>query len=293
VLLAGLLVFSSLAPAQTQQIPRGGGDSGGGASSAPAPSTSSVSSGRDNTSSVGAPSYSSYSMPTSRASIPGGSGSYSGAGGGGYINPSYNQYINDRTSFYTYDNYMRSMMFFDLLRMTYGSAFNQQYFSRYYLNSEPILNRKTLYYSLQNSYSRTGQMSQAVFELNQLVSEYSVSGGGEAGALKDPRWNSLATRIRTLAKQIKDDEFLPFVDVRKTTGDSVVKTANLEKLSYSEQTSRLSELVSQLNTQLSGMMNDTTPAVVSVNSLSQPTFESLAREIERVARNLSKVNPRS
>jgi len=294
VLFAGLLVFSSLAPAQTEQIPPGGGDSGGGAAAASAPSSGSVSSVRDNTSSVGMPSYSSYSMPTTRNSIPGGSGSYSGAGGGGggYFS-SGSQYINDRTSFYTYDNYMRSMMFFDLLRMHYGSAFNQQYFSRYYLNSEPILNRKTLYYSLQNSYSRTSQMAQAVFELNQLVSEYSVSGGGEAGAVRDPRWNSLATRIRTLAKQIKDDEFLPYVDVRKTTNESAVKTANLEKLSYSEQTSRLSELVTQLNTQLSGMMNDTTPAVVSVNSLSQPTFESLAKEIERVARNLSKVSPRS
>jgi len=291
-LLAGLLVFSSMVLAQTQQIPRGGGESSGSVSSAPPPSSGSVSV-RDNTSSVGMPSSS--NMPSYRSYIPSGSGNYSASGGGGGWStaPSYSQYINERTSFYSYDNYMRSVMFFDLLRMYYGSAFGGQYFSRYYLNSEPILNRKTLYYSLQNSYSRAGQLAQAVSELNQLVAIHRQNGDGDAAAIQDPRFDTLVSRIRTLAKQVKDDEFLPYVDVRRGSGDSAVKTANLERLSFSEQTNRLSDLVSRLNNQISGMMNDTTPAVVSVDSLSQPTFESLAKEIDRVAKNLTKANPRS
>lgn len=294
-LLASVLVLSSFSlaqnPAPARDVPRGGGESTGmSGSSAPPSAVNSVSS-RDNTSSVGVPSFSSSNAPSMRTSIPSNFGGYSAAGSGGnggsYV-PNYNQFINDRTSFYSYDSYIRSQMLFDLLRLYYGSAFSSQYFSRYYMNTEPILNRKMLYYSLQKSAGRAEQLQRAASELNTLLSEYYRSAAGESAAVRDPRYSELAGRIRTLARQIKDDEFLPCVDVRKGNSDASIKTTNLEKLSYTEQASRLAELGMKLGSQLSGMINDPNPAVISVNTLTQPTLESLAREIERVAKNLEK-----
>jgi len=290
IALASLLAMSSLVLAQSRDIPRGGESSGSAVSSpAPAASVGAISS-RDNSSSIGSPGYSS-SMPSIRSSIPSGTGGYSGtgySGGGGSYVPDYSQYINDRTSFYSYNNFVRSQMLFDLLRMYYGGAFNRQYFSRYYNNNEPILNRKTLYYSLQGSASRAEQLMKAAAELNSLLTEASGNAMGDSAATRDLRWNELTMRIRVLAKQIKDDEFLPFVDVRKENGGTAVKTAKLDKLSYAEQATRLVTLATELGNQLSGMINNPNPAVVSVNSLYQPTCESLAKEIERVAKNLEK-----
>lgn len=289
IALASLLAMSSLVLAQSRDIPRGGESSGATASSAPAASVGTVSS-RDNSSSIGSPGYSS-SMPSIRSSIPTGAEGYSGrnySGGGGSYIPDYSQYINNRTSFYNYNNFIRSQMLFDLLRLYYGGAFNRQYFSRYYNNNEPILNRKTVYYALQQSASRAEQLMKAAAELNALMTEASGTAMGDSAVARDPRWNELTSRIRILAKQIKDDEFLPYVDVRKENGSTAVKTAKLDKLSYTEQANRLIALATELGNQLSGMINDPNPAVVSVNSLYRPTCESLAKEIERVAKNLEK-----
>jgi len=291
IALASLLAMSSLVLAQSRDIPRGGESSGAAVSSpAPAASVGAVSS-RDSSSSVGSAGYSS-SMPSVRGSIPSGSGGYSGgtgySGGGGSFIPDYSQYINDRTSFYSYNNFIRSQMLFDLLRLYYGGAFNRQYFSRYYNNNEPILNRKTVYYALQQSASRAEQLMKAAAELSDLMAETSGNAMGNSAAARDPRWNELTARIRILAKQIKDDEFLPYVDIRKGNGATAVKTAKLDKLSYTEQANRLITLATELGNQLSGMINNPNPAVVSVNSLYQPTCESLAKEIERVAKSLEK-----
>ena len=290
IALASLLAMSSLVLAQSRDIPRGGESSGSAVSSpAPAASVGAISS-RDNSSSIGSPGYSS-SMPSIRSSIPSGTGGYSGtgySGGGGSYVPDYSQYINDRTSFYNFNSFMRSQMLFDLLRLYYGGAFNRQYFSRYYNNTEPIFNRKMLYYSLQRSASLAEQLMKAATELNSLLAETSGKAMSNSEAARDPRWNELTTKIRLLAKQIKDDEFLPYVDIRKANGGTAVKTAKLDKLSQAEQASRLVTLAAELGNQLSGMINNANPAVVSVNSLYQPTCESLAKEIERVAKNLEK-----
>jgi hypothetical protein len=230
-----------------------------------------------------APSYSGVT-PTPSTS----SNSYGGFGGGSTVSTprfNYEQYINPYTSFYDYNSYWRFTSLFGLLQRNFGYAFNDRYFSRYYMNREPILNRQTLYFSLKESAAASRQLKQAALTLQKLMVSHS---GDSMAATRDPQWAQVTESIRNLAKQIRQDRLVEYIDVRRDIPNTSSLLVNLDKLDFQEQVSRLNDLIQQLDTQLSQTWKDAQPSVVSVQSLNRPSFQSLAKGIETLAKRLEK-----
>jgi hypothetical protein len=116
--------------------------------------------------------------------------------------------------------------------------------------------------------------------------------GDPVATTRDPQWIQLTTNIRTLAKQIRQDRLLEYVDVRKEMPNASPLLVNLDKLDFQDQVSRLNNLIQQLDTQISRWWKEPQPSVVSVSSLNQPSFQSLTKGIETLAKKLEK-SPRS
>jgi hypothetical protein len=104
----------------------------------------------------------------------------------------------------------------------------------------------------------------------------------EAGQSVDPKDIAAKTNeIRSLAKQIRQNYTVDFLDQRKS--QDVLKGL---KLNTVEAVSHLRELVTSLNTQLRDLYEDNKPFAVSVGALTQPSFESLSKGIEKLSKSI-------
>jgi hypothetical protein len=90
-----------------------------------------------------------------------------------------------------------------------------------------------------------------------------------------------AQAIREMAKKIRRDNSLAFIDQR--TDKSTPKNEDFDNLGL-EAVRQLRQMVTDLNTQLKGMYNQQTTSTVSVHSLTQPSFESLSKGIEKLTK---------
>jgi hypothetical protein len=255
---------------------RGGGPSGGSSSSSSGSgSTSSVdsrgSSGVSVSSSSGSGSYD-YA-PASRGnsgsySSSAGGGTYGGGGGGGYHyapnlqGTSWSSY-NTWLAYERYYYYMQSMYYM-----------NPGYFVRFSRNVEPLATPELVKLTYRKPLKISLQMLDAVQELEEMLQTNQVDKQSVLSKIQE---------IRELDKQILKNEGLSFMDQRRDK--DTLKAAEVEKLGL-DAVAKLREIVTDLSTALKNAYNQSTPSVVSVESLSQPSFKSMCKEIDRVTKVL-------
>ncbi len=264
-----VVVLSVLAlPAFTQGRPASsdrGSNPGAGVASTPAPSISSTPSSSG---------YISRGVSTSRDTGHWGTASVSGTGGpvrgAMYAPPPKLQ----GTSFSSVNTYYQWQDFYFYLQTRY--LMNGLYFDRFYRNTEPLITPQLLKLTTREPLRLSMEMITAVDDLEAMLQAL------QAG--KPVNKQDIAAKaqgIRELAKQIRQNQALSFVDQRKEK--DILKGNNIETMGL-EAISQLREMVTDLNTQLKSMYSQATTSTVSVNSLTQPSLESLSKGIERASR---------
>jgi hypothetical protein len=154
--------------------------------------------------------------------------------------------------------------------------FNPLYFNRFTRNVEPLITPQLLKLALQEPLGVSSEMILAVDELEAMVSDL------QAGKpVRKEDISEKAQAIREMAKKIRRDNSLAFIDQR--TDKSTPKNEDFDNLGL-EAVRQLRQMVTDLNTQLKGMYNQQTTSTVSVHSLTQPSFESLSKGIEKLTK---------
>jgi hypothetical protein len=178
------------------------------------------------------------------------------------------------TSFYTYGQYFYWNDFLYQLRNRY--FFDPMYFSRFYRNSEPLLTPGLQRLAVRDPLMLSRQMIGAVDELSQMI---------EARQAGQPIARELIVakvrEIRELAKKIRGDKLLPYVDQRKEM--DVLGGRNVNSLGFGA-IEELRGMALDLNSQLRNLYAVTSTASISVSELSQPSFSSLSKGIERLCK---------
>lgn len=262
VLLSGLLSLPMMAQGR-------GGEGGGRGTPGGAPSAPSASAGVGAVAPAPVVSLSSTSRSNSSVSSqPGVALHNTGRGGAAYI-PNL-QY----TSFNSVNSYYQWQDFFFYLQTHY--FMNSAYFTRFYRQSEPLVTPELLKLTVRQPLRLSLQLLEAVDSLETTLKD------GEAGKPVDKAAVAAKTQeIRDLAKKIRTDEALTFFDQRRDK--DALKLDNTESLGL-DAIAQLREVATDLNTQLKNMYNENKTSTVSVQSLSAPSFESLTKGIDKLAK---------
>jgi hypothetical protein len=244
-------------------------------------SSGSSSSAADRGVSVGSTSSTVSTAPsTSRDYGSSGSGSYSSSNPpayfGGNSGRTGNYYMPNLTgtSFYTSDSYWRWMEFRYYLSSFYG--LNSLYFTRFTTNREPLTTPELVRLTFRKPLKLSLQMLDSVQELEEMLNN------AQSGQQVDKQAIiAKIQEIRELDKQIQKDQGLDYFDQRRDK--EVFKDVQADKLGL-DAIAKLREMVTDLSTQLKNMYNQTQPSVVSVQSLSEPSFKSMCKEIDKLTK---------
>jgi|RhiMetdeSRZDD1v2_1073273.scaffolds.fasta_scaffold425263_2 hypothetical protein len=178
------------------------------------------------------------------------------------------------TSFTTLNSYYDWQNYYWRMRTMY--MLNGLYFSRFYRNTEPLITPELMMLTLRAPLSFSTQMVAAVDQLQVMLTDL------QAGKQVSKQEIADKTReIRDLAKKIREDQSLAFVDQR--LDQNIGKGNQFDNLGLTG-IDQLRELVTDLHTQLKGMYNQSTTSSISVQSLSQPSFASLSKGIEKLTK---------
>jgi hypothetical protein len=267
LLLSGLSAFAQEASAPAAETNRqSSGNTGAGRS---APGNAGGMSGSASISSRSAPmggiDYSSQSRGSS------GAPASIAPSGGGYASGAPNL---QGTSFTTLDSYYDWQNYYWRMRTMYG--LNGLYFSRFYRNTEPLITPELMMLTLRNPLSLSTQMVSAVDQLQAMLTDLQA---GKQISKQDIA--AKAQEIRGLAKKIREDQSLAFVDGR--LDQSIGKGNQFDNLGLAG-IDQLRELATDLHAQLKGMHNQSKTSTVSVQNLSQPSFASLSKGIEKLTK---------
>ncbi len=258
-----ILAIFVFAAAVTGWAQRGG--SAPSSSSSTVGSTSSTSAPSSSSSSTGT--YSSSSRDFSPASTSSGSGSYYGGSSIYYPNLS-------GTSWSSYNTWMQWQRYYNYLQSMY--FMNPGYLSRFTRNVEPLATPELVKLTFRRPLKLSLQMLDAVQELEDMLQS------AQSGKQVDKQAvMAKIQEIRELDRQILKDQGLDLFDQRRDK--DVPKAAQFEKLGL-DAVSKLREMVTDLSTQLKNMYTETKPSVISVSSLSQPSYKSMCKEIDKLSK---------
>jgi len=184
--------------------------------------------------------------------------------------PNYNEY------------YARDFLYSLWRQYPYFALSNYSY--RYSLGDSPI-DRNLLRLALQDSYESATAMVNRVDELSDLINQL------EAGLVPrkqfQEKFDSSITDIRKLAKTIRKDSRLEYLDQRR--GIEVSEPA--AAASIPEMRALVAELAVQAKGMRDGLENyyvrDYT-RVVEVDHLKQPSFKSMSDRIDKLAKAIEK-----
>jgi hypothetical protein len=219
--------------------------------------------------------------PASGISYPG-SSTYSNPANRGFATYGYNSPVPvvrnlptlQGTSFYTTSQYYYWTDFLYHLRNRYW--LDNMYFMRFYRNSEPLLTPRLQKLAVRDPLMLSRQMLASIDELAAML---------EARDSGQPIGKDLliakAREIRDMAKKIRGDDLLPYIDQRKDINMLKGRDVNSLGLSAVEQ---LREMTLDLNTQLRNLYDDASTATVSVSELNKPSFSSLSKGIEQLCK---------
>jgi hypothetical protein len=186
------------------------------------------------------------------------------------------------TSFSTPYSYYMFQDFYWYLRTAYNM--NPYYFTRFYRNSEPLITPQMLKLTLRQPMALSSRMLVAIDSLEAMLQDR------QAGKAVDKRaLVAKSQEIRELAKQIRQDQALSYIDLRKDK--NILKDDSSDVLSP-ETITKLRDLATELNRQLKYMYNLSSTSTVTINSFSEPSLESLAKGIERLSKAIESSSKR-
>jgi hypothetical protein len=177
------------------------------------------------------------------------------------------------TSFHNYGTYMQWQDFLFRLRTYYAFYMDGTRFLR---NSEPLLTPRLASLAARRPLVASAELMALVDELSSLLADARSGKAVDKKAI-----DATAEQIRRLAKQIRSDENLSFVDRRDDI--DMAKAGNYEQLGL-EAIERLQEVALDLNNQLKTLSEQSQTSTVSVDYLSRPSFDSLTKGIDKLTR---------
>ncbi len=246
---------------------RGGGATSSSSSSV-SPSTTTSSDSRGSIGYSTSSSSVSYSAPSYGTSY---SASRGGGYGGGYSVPDLTN-----TSWSSYNTWIQWQNYCYWLRSMY--MLNYGYFSRFSRNVEPLVTPELLKLTYRRPLKLSLQMLDAVDELGQMLQSDPSGKPVDKQAVL-----AKIQEIRELNKRILKDQGLDFLDQRRDKqGFKGFKADKLDQAAIA----KLREMVTDLSTQLKNTYTQTTPAVVSIENLSQPSFKSMCKDIDKMSKAL-------
>ncbi len=247
---------------------------GGGASSSSSPGVSSSSSSSGSRDAGGSSSVSSVAHSSSFGSY---GGEYSSSRSGGrYSSGGYGYVDLTNTSWSSYNTWLQWQTFMNYMRSMY--ALNYGYFSRFSRNVEPLATPELIKLAYRKPLRLSLQMLDAVDELQQMLQARQDGKQVDKQAIV-----AKIGEIKELNKRILKDSGLDFLDQRRDK--EVSKGIRIDNLDLAT-VARFREAVADLSTQLKNTYSQSTPAVVSIQSLSQPSFKSLCKEIDKMTKGL-------
>lgn len=183
----------------------------------------------------------------------------------------------------TYNNWYRTAMYIDRLMHRFWYLPGDSYLWRYAQGDSPLTQR-SVELALRESRQAADLLSMLGIELQELITEY------EAGRLAQAEFEVLVKakvkEIRSAAKVIRKDDFLEFIDQRKDDkvpsyqkADSLVEMKALAQL--------LQDRITAVNQGLTSFYNQDMSRVVGVKELQNPSFDSLTKGIDRLAKTIS------
>jgi hypothetical protein len=232
---------------------------------------------------ISAGDYSGASAVTGRSAGPAFSSGPSFSGGASTPGAAHSVPNLTGTSFYSTNSYYQWQSFLWQLQTRY--LLDSMYFNRFYRNSEPLLTPQLLKLALREPLTLSSRMVRAAEELEALVGDLEA---GKPVSKEDIAEKS--REVRDLARKIRQDQSLSFVDRRMDKDLNKDAASDQPGL---EAARRLREAVVDLHTQLKAMYGQTSTATVSVNSLTQPSFELLSKRIEKLSKLLDTAVKRS
>jgi hypothetical protein len=185
--------------------------------------------------------------------------------------PKYTSFYSAR-SFYRWQDY--------LYRLRHRYLLNGYYFSRFYRNREPLLTPRMQKLSVRDPLVLSNYMLAAIDELEQMLVD------ARAGQPVDKKEISNKTKeIRDFAKKIRKDDLLSYLDQRKDK--NLTRGRQYDQLGL-EAIHELRQMALDLNAQLRHMYQQDSTATVSVSALTQPSFESLSKGIDKLCKIIDK-----
>jgi len=254
----------------------GWAQSRGGGGSSPPTSSSSVGSVSSSSSSSGSRSDGGYSSSSSSSGsfyspgVPSSSSRGGYGGGGGYV-PDLSG-----TSWSSYNTWMQWQQYCNWMRSFY--FLNSMYFTRFSRNVEPLVTPELARLTYRKPLKMSLQMLDAIDELSEMLDATQSGKSVDKQAVL-----AKIQEIRELNKQILKDQGMEFLDQRRDR--EVFTGVKIDKLDV-DSINKLREMVTDLSVQLKNAYSQATPAVVSVQSLSQPSFKSICKEIDKASKAL-------
>ena len=176
------------------------------------------------------------------------------------------------STYYSWNNY------YSYLYSTYN--LNPLYFNRFYRNVEPLITPDMLKVTLRTPILLGAEMLNSIDQLEMMLKEGEPETTIDLQAVREK-----SKGIRKLAKKIRKNRTLSIIDLREKK--DLYNRDEHDSLSP-ESLAMLRKMASDLNRQLRIMYNQDSTAVISVNSYSEPSLESLARGIEEVCKDIEK-----
>jgi hypothetical protein len=274
IILAAFLIVS---PISAQRAAPGGAEAGAGRG---------VDSGSSSASSGAT--YSSTSSTSSYAYSSGSSAGYSygtALGNRGYDSPSSATYVPrlEGTSFGTVSEYNQWHNYYSYLYSMYHIY--PTYFARFTRNYEPRITPAMLRIALRDPLMMTREMLRAIDELETLLAEKS-----EGKAADRNNIIAKSQEIRDLAREIRQNQTISIIDV---SSNKVAKAGLSDHAALDPETvSKLREMALDLNRQLTNLYSQPSASTVSVDSFRAPSFESQAKAIEKICKNIEQASKR-
>jgi hypothetical protein len=158
------------------------------------------------------------------------------------------------------------------------------YLWRYRQGDSP-LTRRNLRMALQGCATASAGMLRLSDQLDGLINQYET---GELDQADFERQVDQTTKqIRNLAKKIRKDDFLDFIDQRqKKHVDSFQEVDSLHGLRELNQQLRM--MASDVDSGLDAFHSQDMSRVVDVRELERPSFDSLSKGIDRLAKTIDK-----
>jgi len=154
------------------------------------------------------------------------------------------------------------------------------YFSRFYRNKEPLLTPRMQKLSVRDPLVLSNYMLAAIDELEEMLID------ARAGISVDKKAVGSKTKeIRDLAKKIRKDDLLSYLDQRKN--QNLTKGMHYERLGV-DAIDELRQMALDMNAQLRNLYRADATSTVSVSALTQPSFESLSKGIDKLCKIIDK-----